>query len=354
MKINAGSYEVSLIDNLKPLQDFLLDRYAGADKIIICDDHTLDKCLPVVDAGGVIELADAEVFQVEHGEGSKSIDIAEQIWLGLANMKAGRDAVVINIGGGVVSDLGGFVAATYKRGIDFINLPTTLLAMVDASVGGKTGINLDNHKNQVGVFCDPVAVFIYPEFLKTLPERELLSGWAEVIKHALIADAGLWEQIVHSGLTRGAAGEVLYRSIEIKNEIVQSDQREGGRRKLLNFGHTMGHAFEGLAAARGKDLLHGEAVAAGMICAAWLSAGLTGLPEADRDAIAGFLADGYRLENLRDFDYRDLKPFLENDKKNVSGEMMFTLLKSVGEGAYNIPVSHRQAEQSLEYFREVL
>ncbi len=213
--------------------------YADVRKVILVDENTHNACLPQL-LNNVEALHEAEVMEVESGEENKNLDVCYHLWKTLTDLTADRSAVLINLGGGVVSDMGGFIASTYKRGIRFINVPTTLLSQVDASVGGKVGIDLDGLKNQIGVFNNPQAVFVIPEFLRTLGKDQLISGFGEVIKHALVRDAEYWQQVVNTDFSKLESIEsLLLRSVEIKNEIVMADPKEANERKILNFGHTV-------------------------------------------------------------------------------------------------------------------
>ncbi|NVK66237.1 MAG: 3-dehydroquinate synthase, partial [Flavobacteriales bacterium] len=213
------------------------------EKIVLFgDEHTSEACISYLVAN-FDELSEAEVIVIPAGELSKTVEIAENIWEVLSDYQIGRHDLFVNVGGGLITDMGGFVASCYKRGLDFINIPTSLLGMVDASIGGKTGVNLGNLKNQVGVFSDPIAVYIDPLFLSTLPEAELLSGYAELLKHGLISDVALYEDVMEqlNNNPYEISEELLKRGIEIKNKVVSKDPLEKGERKKLNFGHTFGH-----------------------------------------------------------------------------------------------------------------
>jgi 3-dehydroquinate synthase len=258
-----------------------------------------------------------------------------------------------NLGGGVVTDMGGFVASTYKRGIDFINIPTTLLSQVDASVGGKTGIDIDNVKNMVGTFTLPQAVFIETMFLKTLPERELLSGFAEIIKHGLIADSAYYEQLKGSNYKQPDAG-IIHRSVKIKNDVVTADPLEKGLRKILNFGHTIGHAVESYSLTKDKKpLTHGEAIAIGMICEAYLSVKNNTLKEEELSDICIYITSIYPQYTIQSKSFEQLRALMESDKKNEHGMIMFSLLSAIGTCEYNCRVSETDIIESLNYYNTV-
>ncbi|MDT4826539.1 3-dehydroquinate synthase [compost metagenome] len=260
---------------------------------------------------------------------------------------------MINLGGGVVTDMGGFVAATYKRGIDFINIPTTLLSQVDASVGGKTGIDIDHVKNMVGTFSQPKAVFIEHRFLETLPQRELLSGFAEMIKHGLIADTAYYQQLKESEYTALPAA-LVYRSVQIKNEVVTTDPFEKGLRKILNFGHTIGHAIESYALANDKQpLTHGEAIAIGMICEAFLSVKYSGLSEDELKDISSYIMGLYPKYAIAEKSKTQLLALMQSDKKNENGIILFSLLKSLGKCGFNDQVPAHAILESLTYYQQL-
>src|ERR1700759_1222416 len=274
--IQSDSYPIYFENSLEELA-----RFANSGKysrvFILTDENTGEHCLPLVTKHFTEDNYD--LIEVPYGEENKNIDTCTGIWKLLIDFGADRKALMINLGGGVITDMGGFAASTFKRGIDFVQVPTTLLSQVDASVGGKTGIDLDGVKNIIGTFTQPKAVFIEHEFLKTLPPRQILSGLAEMLKHGLIADAAYWNKLKFSDLESPSA-ELVYHSVEIKNKVVIEDPHEKGIRKSLNFGHTIGHAIETYSLLNdGNPLTHGEAIAAGMICEAQLSAIKIGLSE---------------------------------------------------------------------------
>ena len=258
------------------------------------------------------------------GEINKSISSCNYIWEQLSEHNFDRDSLLINLGGGVIGDMGGFAASTYKRGIDFIQVPTTLLAMVDASVGGKLGIDFKDFKNQVGLFSNPKSVIISPEFLQTLPENQLKSGFAEVVKHALISDKNLWEEIISVPFNEMNWEKIIETSINIKNKIVLSDPYEKGERKKLNFGHTFGHAVESYYLEKGTPILHGEAVLMGIL----LEVELSVVSQEKKNEIKNYILSNFSLP----FNPKksDLLPFLMNDKKNKVGKINFSLLTNIG------------------------
>lgn len=320
---------------------------------MLVDENTIKHCLPLLIAQ-VKALRDAEIIEVESGEQNKSIEVCIELWKTLGEYKADRKSVFINLGGGVICDMGGFVAATFKRGIEFINIPTTLLAQVDASVGGKTGIDLNNLKNEIGVFSNPSTVIVYPGFLKTLNKKEYLSGFAEIIKHGLIADAKYWEQVKQTELSDEAGiMELIKRSVQIKNEIVLSDPREQGRRKTLNFGHTIGHALESFFLEKNETtLLHGEAVAAGIICESYISFKKNKLSHEHLQQITTFILTLYKQIIFKKEEEIRLLELMKHDKKNQDATIIFTLLSKIGSAEINKTCTVELIRDSFKYYRE--
>lgn len=352
MEISAGGHPVVLgRDALHAL-----DRRLGAEEysraFILGDENTLRMCLPELLAH-VTRLRDAPTLVVSPGEGPKDIAVCNDIWRHLAEMEADRHALLVCMGGGVVTDLGGFVAGTYKRGIRCVHVPTSLMGMVDAAIGGKTGVDLAGLKNMVGVFHDPLAVYMHPPFLKSLGKRELLNGLAEMLKHGLVHDAAMWHAIGEAALhDLQALIPLVERSAAIKAEVVKADPREEGLRKVLNFGHTIGHGIEAHSwEGQQRSLLHGEAVAAGMVCEAWLSWRLGLLPREAYDAIAARLLALYKPHQFGSADNHRLIELMRNDKKNNAGQFRFTLLTGIGNARVDVPVTAAQVQDALEHYR---
>jgi 3-dehydroquinate synthase len=278
-EVKSDGYSVFIgKDSIKSLNEYLELNTQYSTYFILVDEHTIADCLPII-MEEIPMLKDAEIIETESGEENKTIEVVTQVWYAMSDLHADRKSLVINLGGGVLTDMGGFIASTYKRGVDFINIPTTLLSEVDASVGGKLGIDLGGLKNQIGVFNFPKGVYIYPEFLQTLPDNQLRSGFAEVLKHALIKDDKYWEEVKdievfeHEDWT-----DIIAHSVQIKNKVVLNDPKESGERKILNFGHTIGHAIETYHLENSdQPFLHGEAIAIGMVAEAILSVEKNGL-----------------------------------------------------------------------------
>ena len=286
---------------------------------ILVDENTKRDCLnklPKADNSIIIEI--------KSGEENKNISTCNLIWQELTNHNFDRNSLLINLGGGVIGDMGGFCASTYKRGIDFVQFPTTLLAMVDASVGGKLGLDFDGLKNQVGLFTNPKSVLINPEFLKTLDENQLVFGFAEVVKHALIADLDFWNYLTKTDFQDLIWEEVIAHSIAIKNKIVLNDPKEKGERKKLNFGHTFGHAIESYYLQKGTPIFHGQAIALGML----IESEMSDLTEIEKAEITAFILSNFALPHNPA--KNQLIAFMQNDKKNKDGKINFSLLKGIG------------------------
>lgn len=286
---------------------------------ILVDENTKKKCLNLLPT-----IKGSIIIEIESGEINKSLSSCNYIWEQLSEHNFDRDSLLINLGGGVIGDMGGFCASTYKRGIDFIQVPTTLLAMVDASVGGKLGVDFNGLKNQIGLFNNPESVLIFPEFLETLQEKELKTGFAEVVKHALISDKNLWEEIISVPFNESNWEKIIEPSINIKNKIVLSDPYEKGERKKLNFGHTFGHAVESYYLEKETPILHGEAVLMGIL----LEVEISVVSEEKKNEIKNYILSNFSLPFTPK--KSDLLPFLMNDKKNKVGKINFSLLTNIG------------------------
>ncbi len=314
-----------LNDNFSQLNEFLHDKKFSKIFILV-DENTHEYCLPVLLGNMETDLG-FEILEIEAGEEMKNIQTANQLWEILTEMQADRKALVINLGGGVITDMGGFVASTYKRGIKFINIPTTLLSMCDASIGGKTGIDLMHYKNMVGTFAFPEQIFIYPKFLETLPFKELRSGFAEMLKHGLIADKTHWDQLIQiHKLEVETVVPHIQISMNIKQDVVEKDFHESNIRKTLNFGHTIGHAVESLCLQQENPILHGEAVAMGMIAEAHLAYLENLISEEDAKMIIENIQRYYPYLDISDFKDEDITALLLNDKKNADSKINFLFL----------------------------
>lgn len=313
---------------------------------ILVDENTSQYCLPYFLSNLATEI-EIEIIELEAGELHKNIATCTEVWGALSELGADRKSILLNLGGGVISDLGGFVACTFKRGIDFITIPTTLLGMVDAAIGGKNGVDLDHLKNQIGRISEPKAVVIDTQFLTTLPAQEMRSGLAEMLKHGLIFDAAYWNKFKNlTNLNTEHLDDLIHRSIQIKNEIVLQDINELNVRKTLNFGHTLGHAIESyfLSENNKKTLLHGEAVAAGMILESYLSKEQNGLSQEEYQEIKYIINETFERISFSNKAIETIIEFLQFDKKNAFGEIQFVLLEKIGHATIN-----QKIDKSLIY-----
>lgn len=318
---------------------------------VLTDENTLQHCYPLVNK----LIPEHHVLTIKSGESHKNIETCKYLWQCLTDFQAERKSLLINIGGGVIGDMGGFVAGTYKRGFDFINMPTTLLAQVDASVGGKLGIDFNGVKNLIGLFKDPSAVFISPMFLSTLPMRQLKSGFGEVLKHGLIYNAAYWNSCKDIDLTADADWlDIIRTSVDIKKEVVKKDPFESGLRKILNFGHTIGHAVETWSLQNDETpLLHGEAIAIGMICEAWLSKEINGLPATELADITNTFIQIYGKYPLAAVPLNGLMEVMFLDKKNSNNTIRFSLLNSIGSCDFDIKATNEAIANSIKYYCEL-
>ncbi len=308
----------------------LIETRKYSSVFVLVDTNTNEHCLPALLSMLATEVS-VEIIEIEPGESLKSAAACAELWQILTDLGADRKSLMINLGGGVISDLGGFVASTFKRGIDFVNVPTTLLGMVDASVGGKNGINLGELKNQVGTITSPQMVVIDPVYLQSLPQNELRSGLAEMLKHGLIADKSYWEKFLDlAKLDFEDFDLLIHESVNIKNNIVTADMTENGIRKTLNFGHTLGHAIESRFIETDRPILHGEAVAAGMVLESHISMKKHLLAAADFIEIKTVIKDIFPELVFDDKDIAAIIELLAHDKKNEYGNISFSLLEEIG------------------------
>jgi 3-dehydroquinate synthase len=347
-RISLTDYDIFVGDFWNAFDDFL--NTAQYSKIVILvDENTRQHCLPILLSN--VEIRNLKLIEIASGETNKNIKICNLIWQQMIDNQVDRNALAINLGGGVIGDMGGFCASTFKRGIDFIQIPTTLLSQVDASIGGKLGIDFEGVKNSIGLFKNPKAVFIDPAFLKTLSLRQIRSGFTEMIKHGLIADARIWNELREIEDFKNVDWRThIILSLKIKKQIVEADPFEKNIRKKLNFGHTIGHAIESLALHFEKPLLHGEAIAAGMICEAWLSTKKNKLSEAGLKEIVDFVLKIYGKVSLEEESFSDLLNLMKNDKKNKGTEINFTLLSKPGEASINHTCDENLIRESLKYY----
>ncbi len=346
--IQSPHYPIFFEDSLSELQNFL-SKNSYSKVFVLVDSNTERYCLPTLQ-NALTDLVSFDVIEIDPGEENKNIDFCIGIWKTLLDFGADRSSLLINLGGGVVTDMGSFAASTYKRGIDFVHLPTTLLAQVDASIGGKSGIDLDHIKNIIGTFTQPKAIFIIPEFLETLDQRQLRAGFAEIIKHGLIYDAPFFKQ-VKQVQAHQVSPEIIHRSVEIKNEVIKADPFEKGLRKILNFGHTIGHAVESYSLTNDPSpLLHGEAIAIGFICEGYLSIQKNGLSKNDFIEIEQTILSLYPKYDLDESAFPTLIELMRNDKKNTLDHINCSLLSKIGQCSTDHYCSEEEIQESLMYY----
>lgn len=324
------------------------------DKLfILTDETTHEKCLPVISSFRC--LKGAQIITIGATDQHKNLETLVHVWTELGNGGGTRHSCLINLGGGMVTDLGGFAASTFKRGINFINIPTTLLAMVDASVGGKTGINFNGLKNEIGVFNDARFVLLDTEFLKTLDHENFVSGYAEMLKHSLISNESMWAEHVVFDLDNPDLAHLLRMvedSVKVKERIVEEDPHEKGIRKALNLGHTIGHAFEAWALHTDHPILHGYAVAYGLVAELYLCAKKTGFPTDKMRQTVNYIKEHYGQLPITCDDYPALLNLMRHDKKNTAGIINFTLLSGIGEIVINQTATDEEIKEALDFYRE--
>lgn len=324
------------------------------DKIfIIADDTTAEKCLPVIK--NITAINGAELITIRPTDSHKNLDALASVWKSLSDKHATRHSCIINLGGGMVTDLGGFAASTFKRGMNFINIPTTLLAMVDASVGGKTGINFNGLKNEIGVFNNSDAVIIDTDFLKTLDKENLCSGYAEMLKHGLISDSKMLSELLAFDILNPdlkKLQDMVADSIKVKERIVEEDPHEAGIRKALNLGHTAGHAFESFALRHNRPILHGYAVAFGLVCELYLSCVKTAFPVDVMRQTVAYIKETYGSFAFTCDDYDELLELMKHDKKNTAGVINFTLLGGIGDIKLNQTATKQEMCEAFDFLRE--
>ena len=324
------------------------------DKLfILTDENTYRQCLPLL--SGVAALQGVPVIQTAAGDTHKGLAYLAKIWERLSNEGATRHSLLVNLGGGMVTDMGGFAGATFERGLRTINIPTTLMASVDAAVGGKTGINFNGLKNEIGSFYPPLCVFIDCEFLRTLDRDNILSGYAEMIKHGLISSMENYTSVMLydiDTMNYSYLNQLVEQSVAVKERIVEEDPKEQGIRKALNFGHTIGHAYESLSFIQERPILHGHAVAAGIVSELYLSHVICGFPMEKVRQVVYYIKEYYPTFGFDCTDYERLYELMTHDKKNEGGVINFTLLAQVGDVRINQSVTKERILESLDFYRE--
>lgn len=344
--------KITISDNLGAALTEAIGECAPDRVFVLADETTARLCLPL--AAGCRQAADAPLITIKPTDTNKTLDSLAHVWAELGRLGATRHSLLVNIGGGMVTDLGGFAASTFKRGISYINIPTTLLAMVDASVGGKTGINFNGLKNEIGVFNNARCVILDTDFLRTMDTENLLSGYAEMLKHGLINNEKMWAELLsfdieHPDLAR--LRRMVAESVEVKERIVLEDPTEKAMRKALNLGHTAGHAFESLALGR-RPVLHGYAVAYGLVCELFLSAVKAGFPTDKMRQTVAFINGHYGKMDITCDDYPTLLELMTHDKKNMAGAINFTLLGGIGDIRINQTATKAEIYEALDFYRE--
>ena len=333
------------------LHDYLKDFFYSKIFILV-DGNTKKYCLPLFLEKANLSL-EPEIIEIEAGEAYKNIETCNDLWNQLSEKGADRKSLMINLGGGVITDMGGFVASTFKRGLRFINIPTTLLSMVDASVGGKTGVDLGVLKNQIGLFSNPEMVLVDMDFLNTVSQREMRSGLAEIIKYGFTFDQNLWTTIQEfTGIDMDKITKLVYKSVAIKNDVVLQDLHENNLRKSLNFGHTIGHAIESyfLESVHKKSLTHGEAIAIGMVIELYYSSEILGFPMELTEALKTFVNTFYGAVNIEKEDLAEITDLMKYDKKNVSGKVNFVLLEQMEKCKLDIHLDPELIQKGLLYY----
>ena len=329
----------------------VLSSYIGETEknLVLADTNTAKHCFPML-RKAIPGLEEDKLIVVDAGDDEKNITNLHQIWSALQYHGADRSSCLINLGGGMVSDLGGFAASTYLRGIAYVNIPTSLLGMVDASIGGKTSINISKVKNQAGTFARARAIIIHPAFLETLPENEFFSGYAEVLKTAIAFDREFYYDLIETNPADLPMVDVIRKAAMIKQEVTARDFHDHGERQCLNFGHTIGHGLEALYLNKNQEMKHGFAVAAGMVCASYISAKMMSLPEQTLRQITDYCKRSFPVIRFREKDIDDIIALMRHDKKSYDHEIRMSLINSIGNCTFGVAVSEDMIRESLLYY----
>jgi 3-dehydroquinate synthase len=328
------------------LKNFLASRNYSSLAVLV-DENTQRDCYPLIKPF----VPAHSIIKVQSGEDQKNIDTCVNIWQEMTRCAMDRHSCLMVLGGGVLGDMGGFCAATYKRGVEFILVPTTLLAQVDASIGGKLGIDFEHFKNHIGVFQQPALTLLYDGFLETLPESELRSGFAEIIKHALISDADVWREIQLKALKDQPFKMLIRHSVEFKARVTSEDPMEKGLRKILNAGHTIGHAIESYRLANGKGILHGEAIAVGLIAESYIAEKLGLLLSKDLSEITRFILQTYGKINIGKDELSAIAQLTWQDKKNKNNKIMCVLLDGIGNAKWDCALTPELVVEALSFYQ---
>ena len=345
-KITLSDYNINFGPIASSLKAYL-ETKSYTKIVLLVDENSRKHCLPLISD---CITDDTLLLEIKSGEKFKCLPTCESIWAAMASAQFDRHSLMINLGGGVIGDMGGFIASCYMRGIDFIQIPTTLLSQVDASVGGKLAIDFKGFKNFIGLFKNPQAVLIDTQFLKTLPAEELRSGYAEMIKHGLIRSKEIWRDLseIENPAKRVWADEIFH-SVAVKKDVVTEDPTEQGLRKILNFGHTIGHAIESLSLTTDKPLLHGEAIGLGMIAETYLSEQTNELSSEATEAVVLYLSQIYKGVHADTLSKEDkLIELMKSDKKNKGGKTLFVLLDQIGQATFDHEVEEAEVKKALQ------
>ena len=351
-KIKTNHYDIFISNQNSSLINKFISKNKYSKVFILVDSNTNKYCLDLFLEKHLIGI-DFKIVKINEGEKNKNTKNLYSAWTKISKLGGDRNSLLINLGGGLVLDLGGFVASTYNRGIDFINVPTTLLSIVDASIGGKVGINIGRLKNQVGVFNYPKLILIDTSFLETLPKREINSGFAEMLKHGLIFEKNYYKTLSElKNIDSKLSTELIYNSIKIKNEVVNRDPKEKNFRKILNFGHTLGHAIEShfLGKKKAKNLLHGEAISIGMILESYISYKILKLPYEQCKNIKQTINNNFKKVKINKEDLKSIVRLIKFDKKNRGEKVLFVLLYEIGKIKIDIEVPKKIVIESFEFY----
>ncbi|MDA3928917.1 MAG: 3-dehydroquinate synthase [Prolixibacteraceae bacterium] len=354
MSISIFENDIRVSNNLEKELGAIVKNYPLGKVYVVVDENTKVHCLPKIQQFDFLQ--NVPVLEIPSGEDHKSLDSVVSVWNFMEENGADRKSLLINLGGGMLSDLCGFAASCFKRGLHFVNIPTTLLSQVDASVGGKTGINFNELKNEIGVFNQPQTVIIASDFLKTLDKDNILSGYAEMLKHGLIHSKVHWDELLVFDLNNinfESLSDVIARSVEVKEYFVTNDPTEQNIRKALNLGHTVAHAFESMALHQKRPILHGYAVAYGIIVELYLSAKKVGFPMEQCDQISKWIIATYGAFAISKDDYEELYLKMTKDKKNEAGRINFTLVPEIGKVEINIDCDKTLIYEALDHFRNI-
>ncbi|WGH27105.1 MAG: 3-dehydroquinate synthase [Candidatus Shikimatogenerans bostrichidophilus] len=339
------------------LNNFLNKNKYNISKVILLLDNNIKKYYLKYFLKKISILKKSKFIIIKSGEKYKNIKTCIKIWKKLILFKIDKKSIIINLGGGVITDLGGFVSSTFKRGIKFINIPTTLLGMIDASIGGKNAINFYNFKNEIGIFNNPILIIINKNFIKTLPKNEILSGLGELLKYGLIYDKKYWnflKKIDFNNYKNIKWDKIIYKAILIKKKIIDKDPYEKlGIRKILNFGHTIGHSIESFFLSKNKKITHGEAIALGMICESWISKKIKKLNNNEYEEICNIILKYFKIKIIKEKYFNKILNYIKNDKKNYNNNIYFSLLNNIGKCSFNKKINKTLILNSIKQMNKI-